>query len=441
MHAHSCLPKDIIEINKSKEYTLISTHLLESVLTDNKLNAQTTKLWQILFSKARYNENLEIKISYAYLAKKLGRSARTISRYIDTLINAGYLVVKHNFDKNGGQRPNTISVRVPDNIIQQVRQNKDRYTKNDCNSNNTVVNYNHEEPLTSDKYENRLAATETKTKTTAQNVLCETSITSSMSDGDNIHPKEPLQSSLIPQEQKNKANDNIIANPTFEIRSPSTNQIINPTYDNIDRGGDDINGIHKDNNKKDINNNNNIVVVSDSKNSSSINTPIMLLEQKIKTLRQQLTIKNEQIGKLKDHQLRYEQIRKATEIEGELNVTRFILERTKKQIETSFLENLNQSKISDDPMYMFKKLGERSLTLFTFKRLVKLLEALGYGGNTLNYLINEIVFEARFGSLTKCNKSQMPLDLNNAINIAIKLVREKRWTTPKLFKEYTSNGV
>jgi hypothetical protein len=28
-----------------------------------------------------------------------------------------------------------------------------------------------------------------------------------------------------------------------------------------------------------------------------------------------------------------------------------------------------------------------------------------------------------------------PLDINNAINIALKLVREKRWTTPKLLGE------
>src|SRR5579864_2839205 len=102
MSSQPCSSRDILDINKSKEYTLIATTLLENVLTDTRLNAQSVKLWQLLFNQARYNPNLDIKISYSYLSKKLGKSTRTIARYVVTLQNAGYLIVTHNFDKNGG---------------------------------------------------------------------------------------------------------------------------------------------------------------------------------------------------------------------------------------------------------------------------------------------------------------------------------------------------
>ncbi|MEO8402467.1 MAG: hypothetical protein ABI597_11870, partial [Gammaproteobacteria bacterium] len=147
MNAQPCLPQDMIEVNRSKEYTLISTSLLESVLTDNRLNAQTTKLWQILFNYARYNPNFEVKISYGCLAKKLGKSTRTIGRYAELLQNTGYLIIKHNFDNKGGQRPSTLFVRVPDISIEHAKKRKDRANNNSSHINETSIsisidNYN-----------------------------------------------------------------------------------------------------------------------------------------------------------------------------------------------------------------------------------------------------------------------------------------------------------
>jgi hypothetical protein len=163
------------------------------------------------------------------------------------------------------------------------------------------------------------------------------------------------------------------------------------------------------------------------------------LEQKQKEIEQDLIIQNNAINKIKDHQQRYDQIRKATQTEGRLNVIRAAVEQTKKQIAIDFHENQNQSSIKKDSKYILRKPGDRPLSIFSFKRLEKSLKKYNYDADTLNCLINEIVFEARFGSLTTCNQSKMPLELDNAINIALKLIREKRWTTPKLFKEYTNS--
>jgi hypothetical protein len=55
MLVKACEATDIFELNKKKEYTLTATCILESVLTNPNLNAQTVKLWQFLFNKASVN--------------------------------------------------------------------------------------------------------------------------------------------------------------------------------------------------------------------------------------------------------------------------------------------------------------------------------------------------------------------------------------------------
>ena len=122
-----CTAQDICELNKTKEYTLTASFLLERVLTDTSLNGQASKVWQILFNKARFHPNLEVQIAYGYLAKLLGKSIRTIHRCVTTLIDNNYLEIKHNYSSdNGSQLPNTIRVRFPSDEILKAKQTKDR---------------------------------------------------------------------------------------------------------------------------------------------------------------------------------------------------------------------------------------------------------------------------------------------------------------------------
>lgn len=111
MLVESCCAEEILNLNKNKEYTLISTDLLERVLTDTRLNAQTVKLWQILFNKAKYKKDLSTKMSYSYLSKMLNKSVRTIIRYSKTLVKSGYLKIETNFDESGSQRSNTFILK------------------------------------------------------------------------------------------------------------------------------------------------------------------------------------------------------------------------------------------------------------------------------------------------------------------------------------------
>lgn len=406
MSAQPCLPQDIIEVNKNKEYTLISTDLLESVLTDQRLNAQTTQLWQLLFNYARYNPDFKIKISYAFLAKKLGKSSRTISRYIDSLTQSGYLIITHNFDKNGGQRPSTISVRVPKIAIDHAKTKKDRHTKN-ISTNNEILIKNEE--IYSKGCLNELP----------------TIVTEIQNSSDVLHGT--IKNSQRPSENNEvisgiHVNSNIRFDPS-QINNETSLEIAS---DKTDRGGHDNNVIQIENNKKEFNKNNNHIV---SLCEESEKTKI--LEQEISELSQQLTEGNKLLLNIKSNVLLYDQIKRNSKIEATLHLAKIALERLqKKQIENTKQRQIS-SELTKNPKLIHEKIGARPVPPFTFKRLIKSLISYGYNGKTLNTLTNEIIYEARFGTLINCNKTNKPLSLDNAINIGLKLVREKRWSTPK----------
>lgn len=418
MSAKPCLPEDIFEVNKNKEYTLISTDLLESVLTDTRLNAQTTKLWQILFNKARYNPSFEVKISYSYLAKKLGKSTRTIARYVDALQNTGYLIVSHNFDNNGGQRPSTLSVRVPSTSIEQTNKRKDRVNKKHSINNVLLLNEKECEKI-EDKVtkEHPVNVTKLNNEPTSISVLCET-----ICNRDN--------STVIDFQSDNKEIESSIINTDVTPSNQEISSMEINGQDRNDREWYDSNVIQKDNNKKEINNNN--IVVSFSPNENKIKK----IRQDIQILEQRLIEGDKNLLPIQDHILRYDQMRKNMEMEASLRLAYIALERVKNEI----IKNEKKDKVLsdlDNPRFMLDKEGERIIPIFTFKRLVKSLKCYGYSGNMLNTLINEIIFEVRFGSLINSNKAKTTLSVDNAINIGLKLVREKKWSTPVCFMQDT----
>lgn len=163
------------------------------------------------------------------------------------------------------------------------------------------------------------------------------------------------------------------------------------------------------------------------------------LQNEIVEIEKHLADGNKVLSLLKDHASMYDQMRKNAKLEAQLHLARIALERSHKEIQDTQSEMETTHKVINDSSFMLSKAGDRPLSQLTFKRLVKSLCCYGYKGNALNGLTNEIVFEIRFGSLMKCNRTKDALSIDNAVNIALKLVREKRWTTPVLFKKYASN--
>lgn len=292
MSAQPCLPQEIIEVNRNKEYTLISTELLESVLTDTRLTAQTSKLWQILFNKARYNPNLEIKISYSYLASKLNKSTRTIARYVESLQNAGYLIVQHNFDTNGGQRPSTISVRVPTVFIEHANKKKDRVNKKHYDNNDSLVALDTRKKVSRNKIvyeENPVSVSFPDSNNTS--VLCGTIC--------NIQVEPEVDSAVTPESHTNSE----IQSTAILLHNPDKILNLIGTQDKNDMGGYDINVVQKDTNKKEINKNNNVVSRSQEKQK------IVAIQDQMDDLKKQLAEENKKLSAIKDKTLLYDQIK------------------------------------------------------------------------------------------------------------------------------------
>lgn len=421
MSSQPCSSQDFLEVNQSKEYTLIATTILESVLTDTRLNAQSIKLWQLLFNQARYNPNFDIKISYSYLSKKLGKSIRTIARYVETLQNAGYLIITHNFDKNGGQRPNTISVRVPEFSIRHAKKKKDRHHKNNSNNNVLLID-SANEPIDSLEISNENFC-KNKTDLISSNIP---DLINNVLHGTN----EKTSNNLIEKDKNDRPPINI---PKEKLMTEEP--LTHITQDKIVMGGHDINDIQKDNNKKDLNKNNNKTVVVSSHQITAKLSKLNELQNKIKQIQKAILEGNDKLINLKDHALMYNQIRKNSELEAALHLSKIAMERLHNEMDIMKKELEVSDNMANDTGFMISRIGERSFTNRSFQRLVKILKTLGYSGNHLNSLINEIVFEIRFGSLINCNKTKKELSIDNAVNIALKLVREHRWSTPTLLKK------
>lgn len=115
----------IKNLNETKQYTLMATGLLESVITDPNLTAAAAKLWEYLYSKAIMNDKICIKMPYKDLAAKFSRSERTIKRHVEDLKENGYLHVESNFNYRG-QRANTFYLQIPQTIIDNLKNTNDR---------------------------------------------------------------------------------------------------------------------------------------------------------------------------------------------------------------------------------------------------------------------------------------------------------------------------
>lgn len=361
----ACNAQEIFELNETKEYTLTCTYLLETVLTDQNLCAHSAKLWQILFNKSRFNEELDVCVSYKQLSSILNKSVRTIQRYVNNLVTMGYLIVGNNFRENGRQSFNTFFVRFPKESILQAKNRKDRVSP--------TINITEE----SDKIQVTLS------------------------------------------------NKGVIHNP----------------HDIVDRGEGDNTGSPIDiiDQANTINKNNLVVSIEqivgskraeDFETENNIEEEIYRYETSLTQAKTELDLLTKAWLTEKDHYLKHSLGLKVGKVEGEMLYFQDKIKSLKLKEEQRSTLNKQQFKLMDDMNYIQDKAGKRVVSSFCFQRLAKGLEMIGYKGKAKNILINEIVFEARFGSLVKCNKSNLENSLDKSINIALKLVKEGRWSRP-----------
>jgi hypothetical protein len=350
----ACTAEDIFSLNDKKEYTLTASCLLEHLLTNKNITAQAVKLWQILYNKARFDKHLQVRIRYGYLADKLGVSIRSVHRYIKNLKENCYLFTTHNFGHNG-QIENTIIIRAPKALINELSKTKDRNKK------------------TNDSFEEN---NKTTNGTKKQN---------------------PLDS---------------------ETLSPDKN-----VAPRSDKAGIPINTI-----KKDINNNNNMCVVD----KSSLNEKLNVQKLNVELVREKLVkVKNDWKNEVKK-EYKNKLMQDWCQLEGDYEVHKQRLSLIEADYTTCLIQEEKNNALASDKYLMKNKKGLREVSDFIFQRLDNTLDNIGYHGQNKNRLLNEIIFELRFGSLVKSNQANCENSIEKATNIALKLIRQNRWTTPTI---------
>lgn len=366
-----CSAYDIRQLNETKKYTLVATDLINTLLLDTKLTAGAVKLWQYLYSKAIFNKDLKFSICYQSLSIVFKKSLRTIQRYVANLKENGYVLVEENFN-GSGQLANTFHLRFPQHEIDSMLTSKDRYK--------AITSY----------------------KQPASEVSCKK-----------------------------------IENQPVAVNDSSTEGNTREEVKNVIPRGD-ITGIHNTNVLTINKYNNNVVVPSDENNSSSTIDPSILQKQRLGNLLQQRSLAYQNWLQTTQMKAPSDKIYAAWNHYGELDtavhLAQLKLETTQKTTMLQSQKNAEAEKYQTNPRWVQDQIGSRTLSEFSYKRLVRELQSQGFQGQQLTQLTNEIVFEIRFGSLIKSKQTDEELSLDNAINIALKLVKERRWSTPTLLK-------
>jgi len=387
MATMACSAEEIIELNQTKEYTAVSTFLLDTLFADPNLTAQSSKLWQLLYNKARYNPQFEIKISYKKLAVLLNKSTRTIQRYVLTLVNQGYLIVKVNYKNNGGQAANTILVRFPEYKVKLAKSTKERAKIEPeyisiVKDQPEIIQTTSESSLDSDKNVTRI--NNIFINNNNNNVV-------SFSDFSNSDSK-PENPNNQPEIQNQESKLDTIQRQLKDMQTDITEITTKYEAAKIDYTAE-ITNIYGENR-------------------------IGIMINKNITPEARNTI--------------YHKMKIMHELESQIDY----LTNKKTGLESSLASMHNklglQNQLLGNPYFIASKPGERRVDQSILLRLSKKLDAYGFKGANKIKLINEVLYESRFGSLVKSNITKAELVIENSINIALKLVREKRWHTPIL---------
>jgi hypothetical protein len=142
------------------------------------------------------------------------------------------------------------------------------------------------------------------------------------------------------------------------------------------------------------------------------------------------------MNKTATQQERYNQLQAFHHIDNQLIDLKNKIENLESTAKKIMVDSRRISSLND-PTYIAAMPGDRVLSKSQLDRLERELTALNYQGNAYATLLNEIVCEVRFGSLTVRKDKSGELPIAHAVSVALKLVREGRWSTPTAIK----NGI
>jgi hypothetical protein len=392
--------EEIRNFNETKQYTLMATGVLESLVTDPNLTASAAKLWDYLYTKAIMNEKLCIRIKYKDLAQKFNRAERTIKRYVENLKDHGYLDVESNY-YNHGQKANTYYLKLPRNIIEGMQNTKDRKQIARVDIDGTSS----DSSIAKDR-----------------NILMN-EITAEIQEGSEVK-SEHIE--LLQSDKSVTLDHDITVTPNNNIKKIilnnnvvvfSSQNDLNPLIDftKIEMTAKQEENIVLRETKQDL---------PDTQDQEKINK----LESEISSL----FIKMGQVAGTEKIAI-FDQIR---QLQGTVSSISVIMRQREqaKLIPFKTNEGENNAHFVDPSTDFSKTTGERELSIIEITRIKKAVEKIPNYLNDSRRICNEIAYAVRFGAL-RIAQSGNTLSVPHAISIAVKLLREGRWETPTPMKK------
>jgi hypothetical protein len=401
--------EEIKNLNETKQYTLIATGLLESLITDPNLTASSVKLWEYLYTKAIVNNKLSIKIKYKDLAQKFSRNERTIKRYVENLKAYGYLEVKSNYYQQG-QRANTFYLKLPQTVISSIQSTKDRKKPSHTETSDISSHFPDSKIISPDVCNIELDSDNTTTKgrifTDDKTVILDHDI--------NVLPNNNIKKDIILN------NNSVVVDSTYtykndrldsEMSALTKSSLNNEPYVETTTilGADKI--VHESEVLRETQS------VLDKDNDEAID------EQEIKKLNTIISSLYTKMGMANPK----EKISIFCEIQRlQASVTTITVLRTQKNIlkpSSHVLGNTAETSSTERPL-------SNTDTL----RIMKGIKSIIVDDNSQKKIFDEISYAIRYGSLRVSQTGEL-LSISHAINISLKLLREKRWETPAPLKK------
>lgn len=117
-----CSPKWLKTLISAKEFRIIPAPLWRHVQSNAELSIEARFLWNVLWELCAVSPTFEKPLTWGFIGKRVGRSESTIRRWARTLQKSGYLEITDRHAKDGTQLPSIFKIGIPDGVAAQIEK-------------------------------------------------------------------------------------------------------------------------------------------------------------------------------------------------------------------------------------------------------------------------------------------------------------------------------
>lgn len=375
------------------------------------LSASAYRIWHFIRAFAAFDtESYSANLSQEYIAEKLKCSVKTISRAIGEIKALGLIEVQNNVSKLSGTQANTYFITFPKEAYAQAEATSDKVAKF------SLPCFTQQQESVSDEARpsHLEAHTNLNTVPAISMALPMKNLPSKQPEGMDIIDHTPPVKSDVPYRDINfiEKNNNVVV---FDLSKNEEKQ-------------DEVSPLQQVQLT---------TLLTQLKNERQSLTTQLAQSSQFKSVNDRLSFLKDVLNNRADSNAQ-EAENKSNHVLQRLNDIDIEIEQVSKQLEKHNIafEKLQKTQLlHQDPSFVNKLQGDRQLSEQDIQLLLTKLKTLNVSTEAKNQLANEIIYEARFGSLVKNNQTREENPIKRSINIGCKLIRAGQWCTPTKFDQ------